>query len=262
MPAAQLHISGITFTWNNNRLIFNKVSSVSIVTSEGDLESLENDQLYRVVTGLYCAQMLSAVKAKSYGLLSIVPKYADGTEITDFDDCILYDQDGNEIKEWYALASYIMSFDNGEIPDTYSNDVSTTRKIQMDSWNPVALLKGINGITIAVICIVLALILLLAVIIRAIVRKILGIKRFGAAQGSYTAQNKNFRIFHPGKYRSCSSGCEVSSYSRPRWFGKGRYGKGYQPAQPKKPRIERVSKRKYGKFAPSAILNGSSGRED
>ncbi len=165
MNTAQLHLAGITFTWNNHRMIFNKVESVQIVSSDGSLEELEDDKLYRVVTGLYCAQMLSAVKSKSFGLLSITPKYADGTEITDFDDCILHDANGNEIKEWYALASYIQSFDGGVIPDTYANEACTSRKVQQDSWNPVHLLKNANKVTFAVIGVVVVLIVIIVLII-------------------------------------------------------------------------------------------------
>ncbi len=172
MSAAQLHFSGITFTWNNNRMIFNKVYSVSIMNQDGTLEELEDDRLYRVVTGLYCAQMLSAVEAQSFGILSITPKYADGTVITDFDDCILYDQNGNEIKEWYALASYISSFDGGEIPASYENAASTSRKIQLDSWNPVYLFTGANWITIAVIVLAVVLILIINLIAWLIIRRV------------------------------------------------------------------------------------------
>ena len=35
---------------------------------------LKDDQLYRVVTGMYSAQMLGTVKIKSMGLLSLEPK--------------------------------------------------------------------------------------------------------------------------------------------------------------------------------------------
>ncbi len=169
MPAAQLHISGVSFTWNDHRMIFNKVSEAHIQNADGSVSELEDDKLYRIVTGLYCAQMLSTVKDQSFGLISIVPKYADGTEITDFDDCILHDQEGNEIKEWYALASYIQSFENGEIPERYSNAESTTRKIEEDSWSPAALLTNANWITWAVIgaaVLVIALIILVIVLIR------------------------------------------------------------------------------------------------
>ena len=45
---------------------------------------LEDDRLYRVVTGMYSAQMLDTVKDRSFGLLSIVPKDEYGEPVTDF----------------------------------------------------------------------------------------------------------------------------------------------------------------------------------
>ena len=58
---------------------------------------LEDDKLYRVVADLYSGQMLSAVTDMSYGLLSLVPKYADGTPIEDFEDVIIT-ENGKELK--------------------------------------------------------------------------------------------------------------------------------------------------------------------
>ena len=69
---------------------------------------LENDKLYRVVSGMYSAQMAGhRSKDKSFGILSIVPKDENGQPITDFSTRILRDKNGNEIKEWYALAAYL-----------------------------------------------------------------------------------------------------------------------------------------------------------
>ena len=42
--------------------------------------------------------MLSTVKSKSLGLLSLEPKMADGAPVTDFEACILRDENGSEIK--------------------------------------------------------------------------------------------------------------------------------------------------------------------
>ena len=64
---------------------------------------LEDDKLYRVVADLYSGQMLSAVTDMSYGLLSLVPKYADGTPIEDFEDVIIT-ENGKELKAWDAIA--------------------------------------------------------------------------------------------------------------------------------------------------------------
>ena len=79
MTTARLYTSGFQFSFNPNRLILNKVTDASLVDENGERMELEDDKLYRVVADLYSGQMLSEVTAMSYGLLSIVPKHADGT---------------------------------------------------------------------------------------------------------------------------------------------------------------------------------------
>ena len=109
MSAAQLYGSGMTWTWNPHRIIFNKVNSCAQVLPDGTTVPLENDKLYRVVTGLYSGQMLGTVNSQSFGILTITPKDANGNVITNFEDHIIYNPDGSEVKEWYALASYLQS---------------------------------------------------------------------------------------------------------------------------------------------------------
>ena len=109
-------------------------------------EDLEDDQLYRVVTGMYSAQMLGTVKSKSMGLLSLEPKMADGTPVTDFEACILRDKNGNEIKEWYALAAYLQSFGEEGLSPRYSYPNGDGRKHVSRSWDPIELVTDLNWI--------------------------------------------------------------------------------------------------------------------
>ncbi len=163
MPAAQLYMSGMAYSFNTNRMFFNRVTSAWLeepafdtgLTRRGLLR-IEDDQLYRVVTGMYSAQMLGTVKSKSVGLLSLEPKMADGTPVTDFNACILRDEQGNEIKEWYALAAYLNSFGENGVPGYYL--IPDGRKSVSSSLNPVELLKNPNWITLAVLAIALALV--------------------------------------------------------------------------------------------------------
>lgn len=160
MSVAQLHFTGMTFTWNPYRMIFNKVMDCGQVLEDGTVVDIEDDQLYRVVTGLYCGQMLGAVQAQSFGILSITPRDAEGNPI-DMDNLeayIVHDQNGAEVKEWAALASYLQSF-NGTIPDDYA--APQGRKIENKSLNPVDLFKNMSGLTLGIICLVLAIILLI-----------------------------------------------------------------------------------------------------
>lgn len=124
MCTAQLHISGLKYEINPKRIIFRKVKKVRIEKEDGVLEELNNKKLYRVVVGLYSAQMLSYVGKKSFGLLSIVPKTKDGIPITKFEDYIIKDDKDGEIKEWIAIAEYLKSFDKAEgvpqIPEYYN----------------------------------------------------------------------------------------------------------------------------------------------
>ncbi len=167
MSVAQLYGAGMTWTYNTNRMIFNKVTTCGQILSDGTVVSLEKDRLYRVVTGLYSAQMLGAVNAKSFGLLTITPKDADGNEITDFEAYIIHNSNGSEVKEWYALASYLESL--GTIPAEYS--APQGRKVVYASWNPVELLKAPNWITLLALLILVVLIAAIALVVRALVRR-------------------------------------------------------------------------------------------
>lgn len=168
MPAAQLYFTGMTFTFNPNRMIFDKVTDCAQVLEDGTTLPIEDDKLYRVITGLYCGQMLGAVNDKSFGILSITPRDAQGNEITDLEAFILHDENGNEIKEWYALASYLDSLET--IPQEYSGPQG--RKNVDDSMNPMDLVKNPGPTTLAVVAIILVLILLVILMVWAIRRRI------------------------------------------------------------------------------------------
>ena len=99
MTTAQLYPSGLRWTYNPNRMLLNRVTDVELVTNvpyteEKKTEEVKDDQLYRVVAGLYSAQMLGAVEDSSMGLLKITPKDKNGEVITDFEDHIIHDQNG------------------------------------------------------------------------------------------------------------------------------------------------------------------------
>ncbi|MGM9606215.1 MAG: bifunctional metallophosphatase/5'-nucleotidase [Oscillospiraceae bacterium] len=178
MPAAQLYTSGMTWTYNTNRMIFNKVTECGQVLSDGTVIPLEKDKLYRVVTGLYSAQMLGAVNAKSFGLLTITPKDADGNEITDFEAHIIHNVNGSEVKEWYALASYLESL--GTVPAEYS--APQGRKVVYSSWSPIQLLKSPNWITLLVLLILVVLIVVIVLVVCALVRR-KSKRRYGRGYG-------------------------------------------------------------------------------
>ena len=177
MPAAQLYMSGAKYAFNTKRMFFNRVYDAALTdvtfdeSGTGNAYEIDDNALYRVVTGMYSAQMLGTVKSKSMGLLSLEPKQADGTPVTNFADCILYDANGNELKEWYALAAYLEQFGEKGLPDRYADPNNGCKQVS-DSFAPGQLLAGWNGITWAVLGIVLLILALILLLIRTLRRRI------------------------------------------------------------------------------------------
>lgn len=176
MPAAQLYMSGAKYAFNTKRMFFNRVYDAALTdvtfdeSGTGNAYEIDDNALYRVVTGMYSAQMLGTVKSKSMGLLSLEPKQANGTPVTNFTDCILYDANGNELKEWYALAAYLEQFGEDGLPDRYADPANGCKQVS-DSFTPGQLLAGWNGITWVVLGIVLLILALIFLLIRSLRRR-------------------------------------------------------------------------------------------
>lgn len=180
MTTARLYISGMNFTFNPNRMILNKVTDIYLVGADGDRVELKDDKLYRVVADLYSGQMLSAVTDMSYGILSLVPKYADGTPIEDFEDVIVM-ENGREMKAWDAIARYMNSF-----PDTDGDGIANVpayyselhdRKVVENSRNLGDLLKQPNKYAVIIVAVVLVLIFLVVLLIVLVVKLIKRMRR-------------------------------------------------------------------------------------
>lgn len=182
MTTARLYCSGLNFTYNPHRLLLNRVTDVCL-EDDGQPVALEDDKLYRIVADLYSGQMLSAVTDMSYGILSIVPKYADGTPITDFEDVIIT-ENGRELKAWDSIARYMASFADTDgdgianVPAYYST--THGRKLVDTSRSPLALLKNPNKFT-AVYAGLLAVAVLLIVLVVLLIRKLVKKARRRAA---------------------------------------------------------------------------------
>ena len=175
MTGTQLYLSGAYYSFNTHRLIFNRVTDAYLdepayawnFTAQG-LSKLDNDQLYRVVSGMYSAQMLGTVKSKSFGILSIVPKDENGEPIADFSSRILRDKNGNEIKEWYALAAYLQEFGSQAI--SYQVDKGGCKTIST-SWNPIELVKNPSLFSVGLVLVLILLVVLVIFLVRTLLRR-------------------------------------------------------------------------------------------
>lgn len=175
MTGTQLYMSGAQYSFNTHRLIFNRVTGAQLEEpayavnfGSQSLSKLENDKLYRVVSGMYSAQMLGTVKDKSFGILSIVPKDENGQPITDFSTRILRDKNGNEIKEWYALAAYLQNFGTDGVPSHYE---AGSCKTISTSWNPIELVKNPSLFSVGLVLVLILLVVLVVFLVRTLIRR-------------------------------------------------------------------------------------------
>ena len=175
MTGTQLYMSGAQYSFNTHRLIFNRVTGAQLEEpayavnfGSQSLSKLENDKLYRVVSGMYSAQMLGTVKDKSFGILSIVPKDENGQPITDFYTRILRDKNGNEIKEWYALAAYLQNFGTDGVPSHYE---AGSCKTISTSWNPIELVKNPSLFSVGLVLVFILLVVLVVFLVRTLIRR-------------------------------------------------------------------------------------------
>lgn len=151
MTSARLYFSGLSFTYNPNRRILNKVTEVLIVKPDGTTEPIDPDKMYHIAVDLYSMQMLGAVTDMSKGLLKVVPKDKDGNPITDPYAAAIY-IDGKELKAWDAVAKYVSSFEVNEdgvpeFPEYYSQ--LHDRKVVNDAKDIKSIMSNPNKFSIA-----------------------------------------------------------------------------------------------------------------
>jgi len=170
MKSAQLYFSGIEYSFNRYRMIFNKVDYAMLRRSDGTLEAIDDEKLYCVVTGMYAGQMLGSVEKTSMGILTITPRDKDGNPIPSdrLADYVVHDKAGNPVKEWYAIASYLQTM-GGEMDEKYA--APDGRKVVCESLNPVKLLRKANIFTYIVLILIIAVTAVFVLIITKIVKK-------------------------------------------------------------------------------------------
>lgn len=156
---AHLQVSGVKFTFNPHRILFDRVRQVSVQNDKGDYEPLDYDKLYRVCSNLYAGGMINYISKVTYGLLSIKPKDREGNHLDDLKQATIY-MDKNpggqkELKQWIALLQYLRSFPdvnkNGisDIPEQYRSP--ERRYVSEPSKNLKEIFGGANMITYGVL---------------------------------------------------------------------------------------------------------------
>ena len=180
MTTARLYTDGMYWHYNPNRMLLNKATDVFFVNNQEERVEIEHDKLYLVVSDLYSAEMLGGVTDLSMGLLSIVPKFADGTPIENYEDAIIKKGD-QELKAWVAIADYMSSFSDtdgdgiGNVPAKYGE--LEGRKVVEDSKNILDLVKNPNKFFFMIVGIILLLLAIVAGVVVLIVKIVKKLKK-------------------------------------------------------------------------------------
>ena len=148
-----LQVSGIRFTYNPRRMVFDRVTKIELGDDEAGYEPLDysasNKGLYRVTANIYNATFLKIVGDFTMNILKIVPKDRQGNPIENLSDALV-DADPNrpgiqEVKQWIGLVEYVRGFPDRDgdgipdIPEMYRGKLG--RIVSEPSLNPVSLLR-------------------------------------------------------------------------------------------------------------------------
>lgn len=171
MSSAQLYFSGVRYSYNTRRMIFNKVYKSKLIKNDGTTEQIDDEKLYRIVTGMYAGQMLGSVEETSMGLLKITPRDADGNPIPadKLYEHVVRDENGRPLKEWFAISTYLKEM-GGEMDEKYAT--VDGRKDVQSSLNPVKLLVNANKYTFIALGVILVLVVAVVLVAILVVKKI------------------------------------------------------------------------------------------
>jgi len=181
-----LQVSGVKFSYNPNRMIFDRVTEIWLGDQENGYDLLDystsNTRLIRVAADIYNATFLKVVGNFTWHVLDIVPKDRDGNPVDDLRS-VRVDADKQapgiqELKEYVGVLEYIRSFPDTtgdgvpDIPEKYRGKLG--RQLVEASWNPFKLLKRgthVTWIACGAIFIVLLIIILIIGLVRRVIRR-------------------------------------------------------------------------------------------
>ena len=171
MSSAQLFMSGVEYSFNQKRMIFNKVDYAMLRRDDGTLEAIDEEKLYFVVAGMYMGQMLGSVEKTSMGLLSVTPRDENGNPIAT-DDLVNYvvkSENGKPMKEWDAIADYLCEME-GEMDSRYAR--TDGRKVVYSSMKLGDLTRNANSFTYIVIALIATVNIAIGLVVWRVIVKI------------------------------------------------------------------------------------------
>lgn len=135
--AGKPYIGGLSFSYNPNRLIYNRATDILHLAKDGSYSALSDDTLYYVIGDDSVFLMFHYLSERTFHLLDIQPKDAAGRIISDYSGQLLPGASGS-----HTL---------GEVYGNYLNSATVTYNhssgeiIRCKSLNTVALFSQLNG---------------------------------------------------------------------------------------------------------------------
>ena len=94
-PGTEPYIGGLSFTYNPNRLPYNRTTDVTLLSRDGIHTRLDKDALYYVIGNESVFGMFRYLSEQTYHLMRIQPKDATGLLLADHSDSLLRGQYGS-----------------------------------------------------------------------------------------------------------------------------------------------------------------------
>lgn len=179
-----LQVSGLKFTYNPKRMLFDRVTGIWLGDEETGYEILDysskNTTLYRIAANIYNATFLKIIGRFTSGILTIVPKDRHGNSIDDLNSVII-DRDPKTpgiqgLREWAGIMEYMKTFPDTDgdgipdVPEKYQGKLG--RIIAQPSLNPISLLRNGSWLTWSAFAVVVLIIIIAAGILYFVWRKI------------------------------------------------------------------------------------------
>ncbi|MBP7603587.1 MAG: 5'-nucleotidase C-terminal domain-containing protein, partial [Spirochaetes bacterium] len=178
-----LQISGVRFTYNPRRAVFDRVTNIWMGSEEDGYVPLDysssNKTLYRIAANIYDTTFLKVIGGFTFNILNIVPKDRQGKAINDL---VAHRIDADkrkpgiqELKEWVGVMEFIKSFPDidgdglPDVPEKYSGKLG--RIVSEPSLNPVKLLSRGTMVTWVMFGVFVLLAALIAFVVRFFVKK-------------------------------------------------------------------------------------------
>lgn len=194
-PTLQLYCAGVTYETGTRRVPLNRVLNVKLTTTD---EEPESDRLYHIVCGRQTLEDILAERTRRKWLVAVAPKDQNGDEIEDIDTCIVRNADGDEVKQWVALADYL----NDSVADRGIGTGGTSarygepdgRKTVITGLNLTVMFQHLNKFSFMALAVLVLLLLAAFLLVRKMI-KIQRNRRYGAkSRGLYSGKKDKFRF--------------------------------------------------------------------